>query len=202
MLAAEDNEKAILARAHGDAQYTWMPTISFGAQYGRVSSIENVSEFYNLHGNYNSASIGVDIKFPVLDRVRAAAAKQSAADAAHQELDLEAQKQKQADGDRKLKRGAAELNINAQVAELNYGIAHDELESVLVAEHGSTGATPLTPKDEMGARIQERQKYLDLLNSRLTADQAEIEYLRQAGELRKWLQSLSPAAATPTGISH
>ena len=201
-LAAEDSEKATLARAHGDAQYTWMPTISFGAQYGRVSPIENVSEFYNLHGNYNSASIGVDIKFPVLDRVRAAAAKQSAADAAHQELDLEALKQKQADGDRKLKRGAEELNINAQVAELNYGIAHDELESVLVAEHGSTGATPLTPKDEIGARIQERQKYLDLLNTRLTADQAEIEYLRQTGELRKWLQSLSPAAATPTGVSH
>ena len=194
MLAAEANQKATSLRAKGDAQYTWRPTIGFGAQYGRVSPIENVSEFYNLHGNYNSASIGVDIKFPVLDRVRAAAARQSAADAARQELDLEAQKQKQAEGRRKLTRDAEELNVKAQLAELDYGIASDELQSVLVAEHGSTAGNPVTPKEEMGARIQERQQYLGMLDAKLASEQAEIGWLRQAGQLRIWLRSLGPAA--------
>jgi outer membrane protein TolC len=194
MLAAEANQKATSLRAKGDAQYTWKPTIGFGAQYGRVSPIENVSEFYNLHGNYNSASIGVDIKFPVLDRVRAAVARQSAADAARQELDLEAQKQKQAEGRRKLTRDAEELNVKAQLAELDYGIASDELQSVLVAEHGSTAGNPVTPKEEMGARIQERQQYLGMLDAKLASEQAEIGWLRQAGQLRNWLHSLGPAA--------
>lgn len=198
MLAAEINEKATSLRAKADAKYTWRPSIGFGAQYGRVSPIENVSQFYNLHGNYNSASIGVDIKFPVLDRVRAAAAKESAADAAHQELDLEAQKEKQAESRRKLGRDADELNIKAQLAELDYGIANDQLQSVLVAEHGSTGGAPITPKEEIGARIQERQKYLDMLDARLASKQAEIEYLRQAGNLQKWLHSLDPVAGSGT----
>ena len=195
MLAAEVNQEATSLRAKADSQYTWRPTIGFGAQYGRVTPIENVSEFYNLHGNYNSASIGVDIKFPILDRVRAAAARQSAADAEHQQLDLEAQKEKQAEGRSKLARDAKELNIKAQLAELDYGIANDELQSVLVAEHGSTGGSPITPKEEMGARIQERQKYLGMLDAKLASEQAEIEYLRQAGELQKWLKSLGPEAA-------
>ena len=197
MLAAEASQEANLLRAKGDAQYTWKPTIGFGAQYGRVSPIENVSEFYNLHGNYNSASIGVDIKFPVLDRVRAAAARQSTADVARQELDLKVQMQKQAESRRKMTRGAEELNFKAQLAELDYGIASDELQSVLVAEHGLTGRTPVTPKEEMGARIQERQTYLGMLDAKLASQQAEIDWLRQAGQLRNWLQSLGTAAVGP-----
>jgi outer membrane protein TolC len=197
MLAAEANQEAAVVRAHGDAQYTWKPTISFGAQYGRVSPIENVSEFYNLHGNYNSASVGVDIKFPIFDRVRAAAARQSAADAARQELDLDAQREKQAAGGLTLERAAQELGVKAQLAELDYGIAHDQLESVLIASRNLTGGPPMTPKEVEQTRIQERQKYLEMLDTRLDAARAGIEYLRQAGELQKWLHSLNPAAAPP-----
>lgn len=194
ILAAEANQQAREIRARGDAQYTWKPIVSFGGQYGRVSPIENVSEFYNLHGNYNSASIGVQIQLPVLDRVRAAAARQSAADAAHGAIDMETQKLELADGRRKLQRAASELTVKAQLADLDYGIADDELQSVLIALHASNGGPPLTPKDEQNARIQERQKYLEMLDTRLDASRAEISYMRQAGQLQGWLQSLAPTA--------
>lgn len=197
LLAAEASEQAAVASSHGDAQYTWKPIVSFGAQYGRVSPIENVSQFYNLHGNYNTASIGVDIKFPILDRVRAAAAKQSAAEAARQKFNLEALEQKQAESDRSIGRSAEELSVKAQVAELDYGIASDELQSVLIASHNITGAPPLTPKEVEQARIQERQKYLGMLDTRLDAQRAEIDYLRQSGKLQDWLQSLNPAVTAP-----
>lgn len=193
MLAAEASQQANALRAHADAEYTWKPTVSFGAQYGRVSPIENVSQFYNLHGNYNSASVGVDIKFPILDRVRTAAAKQSAASAARGELDLEALKEKAAQGRRDLERSAAELDVKAQVAQLDYGIASDELQSALIALHNPTGGPPLTPEDEQNARIQERQKYLEMLDTRLAAARAEIDYLGQSGQLQRWLESLNPA---------
>jgi outer membrane protein TolC len=195
MQAAEVNQEARAMRANADTKYTFRPSIGFGGQYGRVSPIENVSEFYNLHGDYNSASIGVQIQFPVLDRVRAAAARESAADASHGAVDLETQKLEQTVEQRKLQRNAAELNVKAQLAGLNYGIAQDELQSLLVSLHSSPGGGPAaTPREEQIAHIQERQKYLEMIDTRLDAARAEIDYLRQTGQLEDWLQSLNPAA--------
>jgi hypothetical protein len=48
----------------------------------------------------------------------------------------------------------------------------------------------------MNARIQERQKYLDVLEARLQLTKTEISLLRQAGELEKWIQSI--AAPSPS----
>lgn len=194
ILAAEAAQRSREMHAHGDAQYTWKPTMSFGAQYGRVSPIENVSEFYNLHGDYNSASVGVQIQFPLLDRVRSAASKVSAADAAHGKIDFETQRIEQAEEQRKLQRTAAELAVKAKLADLDYGIAQDELQSLLVALHSSTGSAPVTPKEEQNARIQERQTYLEMIDTRLDASRAAIAYLRQKGKLQDWIESALPAA--------
>lgn len=73
--------------------------------------------------------------------------------------------------------------------------AQDELQSVLVASHNLTGGRPLTPKEVEQARIQERQKYLDMLDTRLDATRAGIDYPRQAGKLQSWLDSINPAAS-------
>ncbi len=195
MLAAEAGQQARELRAHADAQYTFRPIISFGGQYGRVSPLENVSEYYNLHGDYNAASIGVQIQLPLLDRVRSAAAQVSAADAAHGAIDLQTQKLEQAAAYSKFERNAAELNVKAQLAELDFGIAQDELQSLLIALHSSPGGGPApTPKEEQISRIQERQKYLNMIDTRLDAARAEIDYLRQTGQLEDWLHSLNPAA--------
>src|SRR4051812_41622551 len=86
--SAEESAKAKRERARGDSIYTWRPQVSFGAQYGRISPIENVQDFYNLHGNYNTASVGLQIQFPLLDRVRKAAAAESAAEAVRSENEL------------------------------------------------------------------------------------------------------------------
>ena len=197
MRAAEASQKAREMRAHADAEYTWRPNISFGAQYGRISPVENVSEFYNLHGEYNTLSAGVQFTFPLLDKVRMATARQSAADAAHGAMDLASQQQAITDGLRKLRRATAELSVKAQVADLDYGIAEDELQSVLIAEHGSSGSPARTPEDEQNARIQERQKYLELLDTRLDAARASIDYMRQTGQLEQWLHSLNVPATLP-----
>ncbi|MGH9563384.1 MAG: TolC family protein, partial [Terracidiphilus sp.] len=143
MLAAEINEQSRELHARADGQYAWRPSVSFGAQYGRISPIENVSDFYNIRGDYNTASIGVQITFPLLDRVRSAASRVSAADAAHGAIDFQAQKLEQAEQQRKLGRDAAELKLKAQLADLDYGIAQDELQSVVIALHASSGGPPV-----------------------------------------------------------
>lgn len=140
----------------------------------------------------------MQIQFPLLDRVRDAAARVSAADSDHGKIDLQSLKDDQAGQQRKLQRAAAELDVKAQIANLNYGIAEDELQSLLIALHSSPGGGPAaTPRGEQVSRIQERQKYLEMIDTRLDAARAEIDYLRQTGQLEDWLQSLNPAAPMP-----
>src|SRR6266700_1473026 len=120
ILAAQANAMAKEQRAHGDTQYTWRPQVGFGATYGRISPIENVSAFYNLHGNYNTASVGVSIQFPILDRVRKAAADESRLDSLRAQLDLESARSDERAGRDKLQRSIPELNSKAELADVNY----------------------------------------------------------------------------------
>ena len=189
ILAAEANARAKLERAQGDTRYTWRPQLAFGAQYGRISPIENVSTFYNLHGNYNTASIGLQIQFPILDRVRKAAGQEATADAVRTVNDLRSLRFDEAENRKKLLRALPELKVVAELAALEQSIAENELNSTLVQLRQGGAGPVLTPKEEMNARIQERQKYLDLLDARLQLEKAQISFLRQSGDLEKWLRS-------------
>ena len=189
LLAAQADALAKQQRARGDSQYVLRPQISFGAQYGRVSPINNVSDFYNLHGNYNTANVGVQIQLPLVDRVRRAAARESSADASRAALDLENLRAEQIGGRLALKRSLPELATKVDLAQLDLDIAQNELTSTTIQIRGATGRPPLTPKEEQKAHLDERQKYLDLLDARLRSEKAQINYLRQTGKLGNWIDS-------------
>ncbi|HXS77317.1 MAG TPA: TolC family protein [Terracidiphilus sp.] len=190
LLAAEATARGKLERAKGEAGYTWKPIINFAAQYGRVSPINDVSSFYNLHGNYNTANIGVQFSFPIFDRIRKEAAQVSAADAARSQIDVSNHHVEEIANRAKLQHSVREAAVRAQMAELDYGIAEDELQSTIIELHGATGSPPLTPKDEQNAKIQDRQKYLDMLDARLQLSKAKVSLLRQTGQLDRWVHSV------------
>jgi outer membrane protein TolC len=191
--AASDQAKALRAKA--DAEYPWRPQVGFGASYSRVSPLENVSEFYNLHGIYNTYSVGVSVNFPVVDLVRRAAAKQSRLDTERSLMDLEGLRSDQTAGRRKLERSLPELTAKAELADLNYEIAQDDLSAVEAQSQHATGAPPVTPKEVENARIEERQKYVEMLDARLQARKAQVTFMRLAGTLDAWLTSLNHASA-------
>lgn len=188
ILAAEATARGKMDRAKGDAGYTWKPIITFAAQYGRVSPINDVSSFYNLHGNYNTANVGVVFSFPLIDKMRKDAARISMEDAARSQMDVANQRLQETANRSKLQRSLRQIELRANMAELDYAIAQDELKATLIQLHGSTGTAPVTPKDERNARIQERQKYVDLLDARLQLSKARVSLLRQTGELDGWIR--------------
>jgi len=194
-LADQADALAKQQRAHGDAEYVLRPIVSFGAQYGRVSPINNVTDFYNLHGNYNTTNVGVQIQLPLMDRVRQAAARASRADASRAALDLENLRTEQIGSRSALKRSLPELATKVDLAQLDLDIAQNELTSTTIQVRGATGRPPLTPKEEQTAHIDERQRYLDLLDAKLRSEKAQINYLRQTGELGSWIDSMAPGAA-------
>jgi outer membrane protein TolC len=190
VLSAKANAEAKQQRAAGDSRYTWMPQVAFSAQYGRVSPINNVSEFYNLHGNYNAAFAGIQIQLPLLDKVRSAAARESAADASRAAHQLQLLQDEQRENRLKLQHSIAELVTKSELAELDQGIAQDELKTITIELKAGSGGRLMTPEDEQNARIRERQRYLDLLDARLEALKAQVSLLRQTGQFSAWLQSL------------
>ncbi|WP_109486968.1 TolC family protein [Occallatibacter savannae] len=192
--AAEATARAKMERAKGEANYTWRPIINFAAQYGRVSPINDVSSFYNLHENYNTANLGVIFSFPMFDRIRKDAARASAADAARSEIDIQNQRFEENANRMKMTRSVRLIETRAKMAELDLAIAQDELKSVGIQLHGTGGSPPITPKEEQQAKIQERQKYIDLLNARLELAKARISLMRQTGQLDDWVGAATVAS--------
>lgn len=191
LLAAEAIARGKLARAKGETGYSWRPIINFAAQYGRVSPINDVSSFYNLHGNYNTANVGVQFSFPIFDKIRSDAARVSMANAARAQIDARNQRLEGSEDRLKLRRSVTIVATRVQIAEVDYAIAQDELKSTSIQVHGAGGSTPLTPKDEQNAKVQERQKYLEMLDARLQLSKAKISLMRQSGQLDGWVRSLA-----------
>ena len=194
--AAAATDKAKALRAKGDAEYTWRPQVGFGANYGRVSPIENVSEFYNLNGIYNTYSLGVSVQFPIIDLVRRAAAKQSKLDTERAVMDFDSLRSDEMAGRHKLERSLPELTTKAELADVNYEIAQDDLSAAEAQSKHATGGPLTTPKEVENAHIEERQKYVEMLDAKLQAKKAQITFLRMAGRLDGWLAGLNAAATS------
>jgi hypothetical protein len=200
MLSAEADARSKRQQAIGDSRYTWRPQIAFEAEYGRISPINNVSTYYNLNGNYNTAFAGVSIQVPFFDRTHKAKAGESLADAEHADHTVELLRSQETETRTKLRHSIAELAAKAELAELDQGIAQDQLNATLVqltSGSGRDSAPPMTPKDEMNARIQERQHYLEMLDATFQLRQAQISLLRQTGQLQSWIQSVAGAQTNP-----
>jgi len=197
MKAAAASDVAKELRAKADREYTWRPQVSFGANYGRVSPIENVGQYYNLNGIFNVYSVGVSVQFPLVDLVRRAAAKQSRLDTERSRMDLDSLRSDAMAGRRKLERSLPELATKAELADVNYEIAQDELGDVETQSQHATGGPMVTPKEVENAHIEERQKYVEMLDAKLQARKAQITWMRLTGRLDGWLSSLRDPAAGP-----
>ncbi|HVX56557.1 MAG TPA: hypothetical protein VHA37_02390, partial [Candidatus Saccharimonadales bacterium] len=130
--------------------------------------------------------------------VRRAAAKQSRLDTQRSQMDLKSLRSDEIAGRRKLQRSVPELATRAELADVNYEIAQDELADVETESQHATGGPMVTPKEVENARIEERQKYVEMLEAKLQARKAQVTWMRLTGRLDAWLASLDgPAAGQP-----
>jgi outer membrane protein TolC len=198
VLAALATAKSRREQAFGDTRYTWRPQISFAAQYSRFSTFNNYQLYYPaINNNFNAVGIGIQIQMPLFDAVHKAKARESLAIAASSEQDALYARQQEAEGRIKRQHSASELRLRLELAGLDNDLARQQLDAMLIQLNAGTGNSSgpqMTPKDEQNARIQERQKYLDLLDSEFQLRQIEIGLLRQSGQLEAWLKSVATAA--------
>jgi len=186
--------------AFADHRYRFRPQVSFGATYSRIDTSQ--TNYINYYPGFkgkslNAASIGMQITLPLFDRAHDDLAHESAAEAARVRYEAEDQRNQFLDGRSRLQHSSRQLAARIDLAQIDRDLAQQQLEIVLLQltpEGSSSSAAPMTPKDEQNARIQERQKYLDLLDSEFQLQQVEINLMRQTGQLEGWLKSIASAS--------
>jgi outer membrane protein TolC len=205
------NAQAKQQQAKGDARFRFWPQINSVIQYNRYATFTNSFKTLENLNNQNTgahigadeAAFGVQITLPFFDAARSARARETASDAAKALHDAQNAQIDALDGQTRARHTIAELQEQADVAALEQQFAQQQLDVLLVQLQGGTGdanSPPMTPKDEQKARIDEREKYLGVIDAGFQWRQAEIQLLRQTGKLLDWLNSTA-ATQPATGTS-
>jgi outer membrane protein TolC len=182
--------------ARGDTVHTFLPQISFDAEYSRDTSLlNNANSYFKRPLKSDNLSSGFSIQVPLFDLVHHAKSKESAADALRATIEAEqAQRQSELQIE-ELTGSLRELDTLAEIANLKQQIAGEQLQAVQaqleLGNGAGAGTQPqLTPKAEQLARIDERQKFQDSLDAGFDLSKARLSLLRALGHMEDWLQEL------------
>ena len=174
--------------AHGDSEKIWRPQIAFGVQYSRYAKFNNYAEYY-LRFQHNNFDVGIDVKLPIFDAEARAQARVSAADAVHAREQADLFRLQLAEQTRELSGSLAELRTQQKIARLQSDYAQENVDAVMTQIQNGSGnpnVTPLTPRDEQKARIEERHRYVEKLDADFQLMQAEIQLQRSLGTVEDW----------------
>ncbi len=208
--AAYEIAKSKQLTAQGDHRYLLLPQVTLQSNYSRVDTgLSSYTDYYprfagtpGSPNSQNSLGFGASITIPLLDFSHRSHARESAADAAHALADAHQQESVFLESRAKLHNNALELDARAELARLNQQLAQDQLETVRVQMEPAASALsgPLvTPKDELNAELQERQRYLDVLKADLQLEQVRVNLLRQQGRLTDFLhQAITATPVMPS----
>jgi outer membrane protein TolC len=199
---AQAKSKGLVAK--GDKVRLWLlPEVGFGAQYNRNTTLLNsIGQYFVTPNNSgvlpaNNFSSGFSIRIHPFDMGLHAKARESAADALRAKVEAEQAQQQNDIQISQLTASLRELDAQAEVASLKQQISEEQLKSVLAqlevgnGATGTPGAPPqLSPTAEQQARIDERQKYLDALDSGFDLSKARLNLLRALGHMQDWLDEL------------
>jgi outer membrane protein TolC len=198
--AAYANAASKRLQAKGDRRQLYFPQVGFVANYARFASFNNYADYYGNQTHpfqYDNFAIGLQLTWPLFDRVRKAKADVSAAEADRAGHEADMNRDRAAEGQQKLRRSIEELSAQQDVATLDRELAQEQLDAVnvqLTAGTGNPNAPAITPKDEANARIAAGQKSLDLLDADYQLHHAELNLLRATGGLEPWIRSATSPA--------
>jgi outer membrane protein TolC len=200
--AAYATAQAKQEQAFGDARKLWRPEIYFVAQYNRLASFNNLNLYYQNY-NPNNIDIGIQINFPMVNSALRAKGRETSADAIHSRAEADLFRDQAAEGRVKLDHATQELQARVELANLDRELAQDQLDVVRLQLLSGVGDSnqQMTPKDEQNALIQERQRYLDLLDADFQLQESQINLMLRTGQLEDWLKAAAQSQpATPISV--
>jgi len=191
-LQAEARQK--MARA--DELYVMLPQITFNAQYSRYTTLANNADSYFARPlKSDNFSSGFQIQIPLFDIGHRFKIKQSSSEVLKARIEYEQAQRQNDEAITTLDGTLRELDARAEIASLKQQIATQQIaivQSQLENGNGAgAGSTPqLSPKAEQQAHIDERQKFLEVLDAELELAKTRLNLVRTLGHMQDWLNEL------------
>jgi outer membrane protein TolC len=157
------------------------PSVDFVGQYAVLARFNNYDQFFQKFQR-NNITAGVAIRFPFLNPVQHAAADVARADAMKARKEAQGVKEQVSTETLKLQRSVQQLAAARDVAQLEHQLAQSDIE----ATHARIESGVAGLKDEQNARVAEHQSYTAYLHSSFELDKAQVQLLRQIGQLEDW----------------
>jgi outer membrane protein TolC len=157
------------------------PAIDFVGQYAVLARFNNYDQFFQKFQR-NNVTAGVAIRFPFFNPVQRAAADAAKADAVKSRKEAQTVKEQVSTETLKLQRSVEQLAAAREVAQLEHQLAQSDIESA----HAKIESGAASIKDEENARVAEHERYTAYLNSSFELDRAQIQLMRQIGQLETW----------------
>lgn len=191
--AAQANAKSKMYVAFGDSRQILRPQLAFGLDYSLFAKFNNYTQYYTPQSfQYNNLAVGIQIRVPLFDATLKAKERQSVANAVHASAQADQARNAASEQIFQLQKSVTELAAQQRVAQLQAELAQEQLDAITTQLNngsGSANAPTLTPKDEQQARIQERQRYEDVLDANYAVMRAELSLLRSTGSIEDWAKS-------------
>lgn len=157
------------------------PAIDFVGQYAVLARFNNYDQFFQKFQRHN-VTAGVAIRFPFFNPVQHAAADVAKADAMKSRKEAQSVKEQVSADTLKLQRSVQQLSAAREVAQLEHQLAQSDIDST----HAKIESGGASLKDEENARVVEHERYTAFLNSNFELDRAQIQLMRQTGDLENW----------------
>src|SRR5579859_7643726 len=188
-LAAENNplvkvaEQAALSKEfHAKAEKRQLyPAVDLVAQYAVLAQFNNYFQFFKAFQR-NNVTIGAVIRVPFFNPAQHAAASAAQADADKAKQEARSMKEQVSGETLKLQRSVRDLAAAREVCKLEHQLSQSDIETA----HARIESGAATIKDEQSAKIVAQQRYTAYLDSSFQVDKAQVQLLRQTGELETW----------------
>lgn len=177
---ADEHVRAAHDRARAEHKTNY-PSIDFAGQFAEYASFNNYDQYYKQFSRHNY-SFGINLRVPIFNlgqSVRAAAAD---AEALHSEADAQLVRDQVATDAISAQHALRQLEAFSKVSRLEYELAQANIDAIQVQVQN--GKANIHDQELARADIANRQIFL--LQSQFEYLRAQLQLLRQTGELRKW----------------
>lgn len=177
---ADERVKAAKLRAKSEHRMK-LPSVDFAGQFAEFTQFNNYAQYYKEYSPHNY-SFGLNIRIPVLNLSQNAAAAVADAEALRAEADAQLLRDQVAAEAVRTQHAVSQLQSAAKVARLEYEVAQAEIDGVeLQVQNGQANA-----RDQEMARAGVAAHQVTLLQTQFEFLRAQLQLLRQTGELRSW----------------
>ncbi len=177
---ADQQAKAKELRALGEHKQLY-PAVDLVGQYGLFTRYNNYDVYFQRFQR-NNATVGVVVRFPLLNFAQRAHAEAADAEALRARREAEAVRNQVSADTLKLQALVQQLTAARDVAQLEYELGQSDYEVVQAKARVGTASIP----EQESARITINEKFAALQDVSFELDKARLQLLRITGELEKW----------------